>query len=71
MATPDHNGSERLSAGVVQLEPGKGYELYTHPESDEILYVVGGEGEQTVAGETREVSAGEMIFVPKGSSTAP
>ena len=66
MATPDHNGSERFSAGVVKLEPGKGHELHTHPESDEILYVVSGEGEQTVAGETREVSAGEMIFIPEG-----
>jgi oxalate decarboxylase/phosphoglucose isomerase-like protein (cupin superfamily) len=66
MATPDHNGSGRFSAGVVQLEPGKGHELHTHPESDEILYVVSGEGEQTVAGETREVSAGEMIFIPEG-----
>jgi oxalate decarboxylase/phosphoglucose isomerase-like protein (cupin superfamily) len=66
MATPAVNGSERFSAGVVQLEPGKGHDLHTHPDSDEILYVVGGEGEQTVAGETREVSAGRMIFVPAG-----
>ncbi len=66
MATPDVNDSERLSAGVVQLEPGRGHELHTHPDSDEVLYVVSGEGEQTVAGETREVAAGEMIYVPAG-----
>ena len=66
MATPDHNDSGRFSAGVVQLAPGKGHELHTHPESDEILYVVSGEGEQTVAGDTREISAGEMIFIPEG-----
>ncbi|MFC4248817.1 cupin domain-containing protein [Natribaculum luteum] len=64
MATPDVNDSERLSAGVVQLEPGRGHELHTHPDSDEVLYVVSGEGEQTVAGETREVAAGEMIYIP-------
>jgi len=66
MATPDVNDSERFSAGVVQLEPGKGHELHTHPDSDEILYVISGEGEQTVAGDTREITAGEMVNVPAG-----
>ncbi|MFC6724735.1 cupin domain-containing protein [Halobium palmae] len=40
---PDVTGSERFSAGVVKLEPGKGHERHTHPESDEILYVLRGE----------------------------
>jgi oxalate decarboxylase/phosphoglucose isomerase-like protein (cupin superfamily) len=66
MATPEYNGSERFSAGVVQLEPGKGHELHTHPDSDEVLFVISGHGEQTVAGETREIAPGEMIFVPEG-----
>ena len=66
MATPDVNDSERLSAGVVNLEPGKGHDIHTHPDSDEILYVVSGEGEQTVADETKEVGPGEMIFIPAG-----
>lgn len=64
MATPDVNGSERFSAGVVQLEPGKGHDIHTHPESDEILYVVAGEGEQTIEDETTDISAGEMVFIP-------
>ena len=67
MATPDVNGSERFSAGVVQLAPGKGHESHTHPDSDEILYVISGEGEQTVEDETCEVGPGEMIFVPAGT----
>ena len=66
MSSPEVNANEAFSAGTVLLEPGKGHELHTHPDSDEILYVVSGEGEQTVAGETREIGAGEMIFIPKG-----
>lgn len=66
MSTPDVNGSERLSAGVVNLEPGKGHDIHTHPESDEILYIIGGEGEQTVADETRDVASGEMVYIPAG-----
>lgn len=66
LSTPDVTGSERFSAGVVKLEPGKGHERHTHPESDEILYVVRGEGEQEIADETRSIAAGEMVFVPEG-----
>ncbi|MEF8824870.1 MAG: cupin domain-containing protein [Halapricum sp.] len=66
MSTPDVTGGERFSAGVVKLEPGKGHERHTHPDSDEILYVVRGEGEQEVAEETREITAGDMVYVPEG-----
>ena len=66
MNTPEVTGGERFSAGVVKLEPGKGHERHTHPDSDEILYVIRGEGEQEVADETREIETGDMVFVPEG-----
>lgn len=66
MVTPEVTDAERFSAGVVRIEPGKGHDLHTHPDSEELLYFVRGEGEQTVAGETREVGAGDMIHVPAG-----
>jgi len=67
MSTPEVTGGERFSAGVVKLEPGKGHERHEHPDSDEILYVVRGEGEQEIAGETRDIAAGDMVFVPEGT----
>jgi oxalate decarboxylase/phosphoglucose isomerase-like protein (cupin superfamily) len=66
LATPEVTGGDRFSAGVVKLEPGKGHERHTHPDSDEILYVIRGEGEQEVADRTRDIAAGEMVFIPEG-----
>lgn len=66
MTTPEVTGGERFSAGVVKLEPGKGHERHTHPDSDEILFVIRGEGEQEVADETRAIETGDMVFVPEG-----
>lgn len=66
MNTPKLTGSDAFSAGVVVLEPGKGHERHTHPDSEEILYVLSGEGTQTVADEEREVGPGEMVFIPEG-----
>jgi oxalate decarboxylase/phosphoglucose isomerase-like protein (cupin superfamily) len=66
MSTPRETGSSRMSCGVVRLNPGKGHERHTHPESDEMLYVVRGEGEQEIGEETRDISAGDMLHVPEG-----
>jgi oxalate decarboxylase/phosphoglucose isomerase-like protein (cupin superfamily) len=66
MNTPSVTGAAESSAGVVVLEPGKGHERHTHPDSDEILYFLSGEGEQTIADEKRTVGAGEMVHIPSG-----
>ncbi|MEY7848109.1 cupin domain-containing protein [Natrarchaeobius sp. A-rgal3] len=64
MSKPGVTDAERFSAGVVFLQPGKGHDLHTHPDSEEVLYIISGEGEQTVAGDTREVGQGDMIHIP-------
>ncbi|MFC7045043.1 cupin domain-containing protein [Halobacteriaceae archaeon GCM10025711] len=66
MSTPDATGSEAFSAGVVQLKPGRGHERHDHPDSEEILYVVSGEGVQTVADDERELAPGDMVYIPAG-----
>jgi len=66
MNAPEVTGSEGFSAGIVLLEPGKGHERHTHPDSEEILYFLGGEGEQTIEDETRTVGAGDMVHIPSG-----
>ncbi|RQG99409.1 cupin domain-containing protein [Natrarchaeobius oligotrophus] len=65
MSRPDVTGSERFSAGIVNLDPGRGHELHTHPDSDELLFVISGTGEQIVGDETREIGPGELVYVPE------
>ncbi|MFC9842841.1 cupin domain-containing protein [Streptomyces sp. NPDC060223] len=56
------------TAGEVIINPTKGHDRHVHPESDEILYFIDGEGVQTV-GDSGEfpVKAGDFVFVPKGT----
>ncbi len=52
----------------VVLLPGRGHERHNHPDSDEILYFLAGEGEQMVDdGEPFGVRAGQSVFIPKGA----
>jgi oxalate decarboxylase/phosphoglucose isomerase-like protein (cupin superfamily) len=63
-STPDVTNAREFSTGVVQLNPGKGHERHRHPESEEILYVISGNGVQTVADEEREIAAGDLVHIP-------
>jgi oxalate decarboxylase/phosphoglucose isomerase-like protein (cupin superfamily) len=52
----------------VILLPGKGHDRHNHEHSDEILYILAGEGDQMV--DDREpfaVRPGQTVFIPKGA----
>ncbi|MGW3291409.1 cupin domain-containing protein [Streptomyces sp. NPDC001002] len=57
-----------VTAGEVIINPTKGHDRHTHPNSDEVLYFIDGEGVQTV-GDSGEfpVGQGDFVFVPKGT----
>jgi oxalate decarboxylase/phosphoglucose isomerase-like protein (cupin superfamily) len=63
--SPDATEGAGLTFGEVVLLPGMGHDRHNHPESEEVLYVLSGEGEQMV--DDREpfpVKAGDTIYVP-------
>jgi oxalate decarboxylase/phosphoglucose isomerase-like protein (cupin superfamily) len=67
LSEPRVTGTERITAGVVTLEPGKRHQRHNHPGVEEILYVIEGEGIQMVDlgnEERRTVRAGTMIHIP-------
>jgi quercetin dioxygenase-like cupin family protein len=51
---------------TTEGDPGSGPPLHMHQREDEIFYVIEGELEVTVAGETRRVTAGTVAFLPRG-----
>ena len=68
LSEPTVTAAERFSAGVVNLEPGKGHERHNHPYSEEILYVISGKGVQTVELESgtleQEIGPGTLVHIP-------
>jgi oxalate decarboxylase/phosphoglucose isomerase-like protein (cupin superfamily) len=60
--------SPHVSLMHVVLLPGQGHERHNHPDSDEILYVLAGEGDQMVDdGEPFPVRPGQAIWIPKAA----
>ena len=51
----------------VVVPPGSVIGEHVHSRSEEIYFIVRGEGEMTVDGTTHSVSAGDLILTPLGS----
>ncbi|MDX2139448.1 MAG: cupin domain-containing protein [Chloroflexota bacterium] len=60
-------GAKSISFGTVVLEPGKGHVRHNHPDADEIIFFVSGEGDQMVNdGEPVRCTGGACVWIPKG-----
>jgi len=68
LVATDNTDDPAVSMMHVVLLPGQGHERHNHPDSDEILYFLSGEGEQMVDdGKPFGVRPGQAVFIPKGA----
>jgi len=56
--------SARLFVGLNCFEPGQSQKVHVHAESDKFYLVLSGKARMTVGGETREASAGTLVWAP-------
>jgi oxalate decarboxylase/phosphoglucose isomerase-like protein (cupin superfamily) len=65
LVSPEATEGAGVTFGEVVLQPGRGHDRHNHPESEEILYVLSGEGTQMVDdGEPFPIKPGDTIYVP-------
>lgn len=57
-------GSRHMSVTWLEVPPGIDQELHSHEESEQVYVVCRGAGTMTVAGDTQEISEGDLIMVP-------
>lgn len=66
LVATDNTENPDVSLMHVVLLPGQGHERHNHPDADEILYILSGEGEQMVDdAQTFPVRAGQAVWIPK------
>ena len=63
LCEPRLTNAEHLTVGHVKLGPGQGHLRHNHPGSEEILFILAGEGEQMVETDLEE-NGGEPRFFP-------
>jgi mannose-6-phosphate isomerase-like protein (cupin superfamily) len=57
-------GSRNMSVTWLQVPAGSDQVLHSHEESEQVYIVATGRGTMTVAGDTQEISEGDLILVP-------
>lgn len=56
-------GGEEFGADLIQMKPGSGFPLHTHP-GDHLLYILLGPVVVSVGGKDFDARAGDSIFIP-------
>ena len=56
-------GAQYLTVTLVEIEPGGRQRVHSHAP-EQIYFVLDGHGQMTVDQETREVHAGDCVFIP-------
>jgi quercetin dioxygenase-like cupin family protein len=65
-AKADLWAGERLFVGLNCFEPGQSQKVHAHAGADKFYYVCSGRARLTVGDETREVSAGDIVWAAAG-----
>lgn len=57
--------AERIAAIYdTTLDPGQDIQLHYHPDFEEIYYVLSGYGVMTISEEQKEISRGDVVYIP-------
>jgi quercetin dioxygenase-like cupin family protein len=56
----------QLFAGLNCFEPGQTQQVHTHAGADKFYFLVTGKARMMVGSETREATAGDLIWAPAG-----
>jgi mannose-6-phosphate isomerase-like protein (cupin superfamily) len=64
---PEAQGSRKLSVAEATLAPGQITQRHRHRQSEEVYYVLSGEGIVEIAARKTEVQAGDVLLIPAGA----
>lgn len=72
MASPATTGAENTSAVSLYFNPGQGHARHNHPASEQLIFVIGGEGVMMIEDEAGRpvetaIAAGSLVTIPRGA----
>ncbi len=66
LVRPERGGSRNVSVAEAVIEPGQTTRAHHHKASDEVYYVLGGEGVVRMGENSVAVERGSCVFIPAG-----
>ena len=69
LVTPHLDEGAGLTVGEVIIYPGQGHAPHDHPGEEEVIYVISGEGDQTVGDAPAfPIREGDAIYIPAATT---
>ena len=67
LVTPENLNAKHLSVCVIRVAPGQTVRpAHSHPNGEEVIYIMSGSGRVLVNGEVAPVRAGSAVLFPQG-----
>jgi quercetin dioxygenase-like cupin family protein len=63
---PASTGAKQLTVIDATIAHGKGHSFHSHPNQEEVIFVIAGKVEQWVDREKRILNVGDAAFIPAG-----
>jgi oxalate decarboxylase/phosphoglucose isomerase-like protein (cupin superfamily) len=72
LASPEVSGAEHMSAVSLYFNPGQGHARHNHPASEQLIFVIGGEGEMMIEDDAGRpvktaIGPGSLVTIPQGA----
>lgn len=67
---PETVGTQYLKINITEYAPGTEHTLHRHPDQEEVIYVLEGEGISRTKAADLPIRAGSFVFVPAGTDHA-
>lgn len=72
LASPDVSGAEKMSAVSLYFNPGHGHARHNHPVSEQLIFVIGGQGEMMIEDDSGHavktvIGPGSLVTIPRGA----
>jgi quercetin dioxygenase-like cupin family protein len=68
LVSPDALNANHCSACVIRVAPGeKVRPAHSHPNGEEVIYIIKGSGRVLVSGEVQSIRAGSAVLFPQGA----
>ena len=64
MINAETSGSSKISFAKLIIEPGERSRRHFHKETEEIYYILSGQGRVEIGNETFDIGPGHAIFLP-------
>lgn len=70
LSKPGMTPTEDLYFVKVVIPPGKGHSFHTHPNKEEVIFILSGRAEQWLEDKMKILGPGDSLYVPKSAPHA-